>query len=66
MTPSITVRARHAEHRRGRSRLQGPRPGIGAYLLALAIARGGRFVTFDGSFPLSAVRGATERHLAAL
>ena len=48
------------------TRLHGPRQVTDAYLLALATAHDGRFVTFDGSIPLSAVRGATERHLAAL
>jgi len=34
-----------------------------AYLLALAVARGGRLVTFDRSVPLSAVPGAAEANL---
>lgn len=36
------------------------------YLLALAVAHGGRFVTFDRRIPLSAVRGAAEKHLITL
>lgn len=48
------------------ARLHGPRQVADAYLLALATARDGRFVTFDGSISLSAVRGAAERHLAVL
>jgi toxin-antitoxin system PIN domain toxin len=47
-------------------RLHGPRQVTDAYLLALATARDGRFVTFEASIPLSAVSGATERHLTVL
>ncbi|MFT3819532.1 MAG: PIN domain-containing protein [Rubrivivax sp.] len=36
------------------------------YLLALAVHRGGRFVTFDGRVQLKAVHGAAGRHLVAL
>lgn len=36
------------------------------YLLALAVAYGGCLVTFDRGVPVSAVRGATARHLRAL
>lgn len=49
-----------------RSRLHGPRQVTDAYLLALATARGGRFVTFDRSLSLAAVRGAREEHLIVL
>lgn len=49
-----------------RSRLHGPRQVTDAYLLALAVAHGGRFVTFDRSLPLTAVPGATEEHLTVL
>ncbi|TFV55910.1 PIN domain-containing protein [Geodermatophilus sp. DF01-2] len=49
-----------------RSRLHGSRQVTDAYLLALAVAHGGRFVTFDRSLSLSAVRGATEDHLTVL
>jgi uncharacterized protein len=49
-----------------RSRLHGPRQVTDAYLLALAAARDGRFVTFDRSLSISAVRGATEDHLAVV
>lgn len=48
------------------SRLHGPRQVTDAYLLALAVAHGGRFVTFDQSLALSAVRGASEEHLTVL
>lgn len=36
------------------------------YLLQLAVQRGGRFVTFDQSIPLTAVRGASSEHLVVL
>lgn len=48
------------------TRLHGPRQVTDAYLLGLAVAQDGRFATFDQSVPLSAVRGADERHLAVL
>lgn len=37
-----------------------------AYLLALAAAHDGRFVTFDRSLSLSSVYGAAEDHLKVL
>jgi hypothetical protein len=37
-----------------------------AYLLALAVAHDGRFVTFDRSLTLATVPGATEEHLVVL
>ena len=49
-----------------RTRLHGPRQVTDAYLLALATAHGGRFVTFDHAVPLSAVRNASEAHLISL
>ena len=48
------------------TRLHGSRQVTDAYLLALAVTRGGRFVTFDGSAPLSAVHGAGGEHLVVL
>jgi hypothetical protein len=45
------------------ARLHGPRQITDAYLLALAVANKGRFVTFDESVPLSAVRGAGRKNL---
>lgn len=36
------------------------------YLLALAVARGGRLVTFDQHVPSRATRGATDRNLVVL
>jgi uncharacterized protein len=49
-----------------RDRLLGPRQVTYAYLLALAVARGGRFATFDRSVPLAAVHGARPEHLSIL
>ncbi len=49
-----------------RSRLHGPRQVTDAYLLALAVTHGGRFVTFDRSVSLGTVPGATDEHLTLL
>ncbi len=49
-----------------RSRVHGPRQVTDAYLLALAVAHGGHFVTFDRSLSVAVVRGATEDHLTVL
>ena len=48
------------------TQVRGPRQVTDVYLLALAVKRGGRFVTFDGSIALSAVRGAAEKNLLIL
>ena len=48
------------------SRIHGPRQVTDAYLLALAVMRGGRFVTFDRSISLDAVAGARDEHLEVL
>jgi hypothetical protein len=48
------------------TQVHGPRQVTDVYLLALAVKRGGRFVTFDGSIALSAVRGAAEKNLLIL
>lgn len=48
------------------SRIHGPRQLTDVYLLALAVSRGGRFVTFDSAIALSAVRGAEQDHLLVL
>lgn len=48
------------------SRIHGPRQLTDLYLLALAVHRGGRFVTFDASVTLSAIRGAERRDIVAL
>lgn len=49
-----------------RSRVHGPKQVTDAYLLALAAANNGRFVTFDQSVALSAVRSAHTDNLAVL
>ena len=48
------------------SRLHGHRQITDAYLLALAVRRGGALASFDAAVPLAAVRGAARRHLLAL
>lgn len=47
------------------SRLHGHRQITDAYLLALAVRRGGVLASFDAGVPLSAVRGAARRHRLA-
>jgi toxin-antitoxin system PIN domain toxin len=47
-------------------RIHGPRQLTDVYLLALAVHRNGRFVTFDASVPLSAITGAENKHIVAL
>ena len=49
-----------------RSHLHGPRQVTDAYLLALARANAGRFVTFDRSVPTSAVRAASQSDLVVI
>ncbi len=48
------------------SRIHGPRQLNDIYLLALAVSKGGRFVTFDDKIPLNTVIGATAGHLVVL
>lgn len=48
------------------TRIHGPRQLTDLYLLALAVRRGGRFVTFDRAIARSAIRGAEAKHLLAL
>jgi toxin-antitoxin system PIN domain toxin len=48
------------------TRLHGPRQVTDAYLLALAVAHDGRFVTFDRTVPVDAVARAGSRHLVVL
>ncbi len=48
------------------SRLHGHRQVTDAYLLALAVRRGGALASFDTALPLTAVRGAGRTHLLAL
>ena len=45
------------------SRLHGHRQVTDAYLLALAVRRGGALGSFDTAMPLTAVRGAIRKHL---
>lgn len=45
------------------TRIHRPRQITDVYLLALAVRRGGRFVTFDESISIEAVRGAAKKHL---
>lgn len=49
-----------------RRHVHGHRQLTDAYLLALAVANDGRFVTFDQSIALSAVHGARNQHLAVI
>lgn len=49
-----------------RSRIHGPRQVTDAYLLALAVAHGGRLVTFDRAIALDAVVGARASNLVVL
>ncbi len=49
-----------------RTRIHGPRQLTDIYLLALAVEREGRFVTFDTGVPLAAVRDATADNLVVL
>ena len=48
------------------TRLHSSRQVTDAYLLALAVAHEGRFVSFDRSVPRASVRGATDEHLTVL
>jgi len=48
------------------SQLIGPRQITDVYLLALAVAHHGRFVTFDARIPVSAVSNASDHHLLVI
>lgn len=48
------------------SRLHGHRQVTDAYLLALAVRRGGALASFDTAMPVTAVRGASKKHLLAI
>ena len=48
------------------SRLHGHRQVTDAYLLALAVRRDGALASFDTALPLTAVRGASKKHLLAI
>jgi toxin-antitoxin system PIN domain toxin len=49
-----------------RSRVLGPKQLTDIYLLALAVKRAGRLVTFDRAIPLRAVRHADAHHLVVI
>lgn len=46
--------------------IHGPRQLTDLYLLALAVRHDGRFVTFDASVSLHAIKGAEKKHLLTL
>ena len=48
------------------SRLHGHRQVTDAYLLALAVRRDGAIASFDTALPVTAVRGASRKHLLAI
>ncbi len=48
------------------TRIHGPRQVTDLYLLALAVRRGGCFVSFDSSIPRSAIKHAEKKHLVTL
>jgi uncharacterized protein len=54
------------EARLHRGRMHGHRQLTDLYLLALAVAHEGRFVTFDARIPINAVRGAVAAHLVSI
>ena len=54
------------EQRVDRTRVHGPRQVTDVYLLGLALAHGGRLVTFDRSIPLEAVADARPANLVVL
>ena len=47
-------------------RIHGPKQLTDVYLLALAVSKGGRLVTFDRSISLDAVAGARKTHLVVI
>ena len=47
-------------------RVLGPRQVTDLYLVALAVAHDGMLATFDGSIPISAIRGASKRRIAVI
>jgi predicted nucleic acid-binding protein len=48
------------------ARIHGPRQLTDLYLLALAVRHHGRFITFDTSVAVDAVRRADKKHLLTL
>ena len=47
-------------------RIHGPRQLTDVYLIALAVSRSGRFVTFDSAIPREAAKVAERRHILVL
>jgi predicted nucleic acid-binding protein len=47
-------------------RLLGPRQITDCYLLALAVAQGGRLVSFDQRITVDLVRGARDQHISLI
>ena len=47
-------------------KLLSPRQITDAYLLAIAVKRGGRLITLDKRIPLNSVKGAKDEHLVSL
>ncbi len=47
-------------------RIHGSKQVTDLYLLALAMRHEGRLATFDGNIPISAIPGATSRHVVVL
>jgi toxin-antitoxin system PIN domain toxin len=54
------------EERVDAARIHGPRQLTDLYLLALAVRHGGRFVTFDHSVAMEAIKGAKPRDMVTL
>ena len=48
------------------ARIHGPKQVADVYLLALAVKHAGRFTTFDGTVPLSAVPDAKKEQLVVI
>ena len=48
------------------TRIHGPKQLTDVYLLSLAVARGGRLVTFDRALPAAAAVKAQKRHLVVI
>ena len=48
------------------TRIHGARQTTDAYLLALAVRRGGRLVTFDAAISLAVAKGASAQHIVVL
>jgi len=48
------------------TRIHGPKQLSDVYLLALAVANGGRLVTFDKAIPTAAVAKAQKKHLVVI